>query len=841
LCTILSAGPLAATADAGHEECCARARRATRAADAAGAAIDEGLLIDESSGRDLRHYPPDRLADHLHMRLELRFEDPSQRRFTAVETLRLRPIARALAALRLDAAELKIESVELDGRRVSHFVDDRSLSLRFDPPLPPGVEQEIRIRYTCEQPWDGMIFTPERPEAPHYTAEVHTQGQAESNRHWFVGHDFPNERLTTELVVDVPAGFAVSSNGRLVARRAQDGREVWHWLQDRPHVNYLVSLVIGRFERVPLDHPRVPMHVWVRPGEEPMVAPTYGATGRMLDLLERRFGLPYPWDRYDQVLVKNFDAGGMENTAVTTMYGSALLDEASLRDDDLEGLIAHELAHQWTGDLITCRSWAHIWLNEGWATYAEGLWYEERDGVDGYLEFVRDCFEVADHDRTTGAIPMVSDAYGRADDVFGRAADPYSKGAAVLHMLRRLLGEDAFWSGVQAYMRRHALGLVETADLRLALEESSGLGLEWFFEQWCARPGCPELKVEVAYDAVSGQLALEVEQVQQIDARTPAFRFALPVHVVTASGWRDVEIDVRERRASLRVELAEPPLLVAVDPELHVLKTLDVTQPLGLWLAQARGGPTVAARLAAVEALASHDTPEAVTLLSSIAADRTVRCTLRRAAARSLGALASEPARRRLVELVGTVEEPRVRKALVDGAANLAAAEIVPVLASIAAGDPSPATRAAAIAGLARHEARAQADLIVELVAFDDARGAVTRAALDALADLDDPRGLDLALERARYGTPDRLRGSAVRVVGRLAHHRPDEAVPFLMALLDDPERRAREAAGAALVAARDRRGLGPLRAIASSHRNPHFRRQAEAWARELEEATGGG
>ncbi len=201
-----------------------------------------------------------------------------------------------------------------------------------------------------------MFFTPSSSEAPHYTAEVHTQGQTTGNRHWFIGHDAPNERMTTELIVDVPAGFSVSSNGRLVGSLQDGDRAIWHYLQDTPHVSYLVSLVIGKFDIVRIPHSRVSMQVWVPEGLGDQVMQTYGRTGEMIDLMERRFGTPYPWDRYDQLVVKNFGSGGMENTSATTMYPTAILDERALLDSDLDGLIAHELAHQWTGDMITCKS-----------------------------------------------------------------------------------------------------------------------------------------------------------------------------------------------------------------------------------------------------------------------------------------------------------------------------------------------------------------------------------------------------------------------------------------------------------------------------------------------------
>ncbi|MEE8154277.1 MAG: hypothetical protein V3T53_04885, partial [Phycisphaerales bacterium] len=212
--------------------------------------LESSKALDEATGRDLRHFPPDRIVDYLHMKLQMRFDDLDDMRFTATQTLRLEPIGTAASAITLDAVGLDITAVTLNNSAVEHYQDDETLTLRFDPPLPLGQPQDVVIEYVCDHPYAGLFFTPSSPQAPHYTAQVHSHGQPETNRHWFVSHDFPNERMTTELIVDVPSGLAVSSNGRLISRRDDGRRAVWHYLQDKPHVSYLVSLIIGQFEIV---------------------------------------------------------------------------------------------------------------------------------------------------------------------------------------------------------------------------------------------------------------------------------------------------------------------------------------------------------------------------------------------------------------------------------------------------------------------------------------------------------------------------------------------------------------------------------------------------------------
>jgi aminopeptidase N len=795
--------------------------------------------FDAETGRDRRHYPPDRLVDHLHMTLEMRFEDLDDRRFTATGTLRFVPLGAGASSITLDAVDLRIERVTHDGRTVEWYHDGERLTVRFEPALPAGAEQEIAIEYACERPWSGMFFTPSSPDVPHYTAEVHTQGQTESNRHWFPCHDFPNERLTTELIVDVPARCSVSGNGRLVDHAIDGDRAVWHWLQDTPHVNYLVSLVIGEFDIVEIPHERVPMQVWVPKGWADRVERSYGRTGAMIDVFERRFGVPYPWARYDQLLVKNFGSGGMENTSATSMYPTAALDERAILDGDLDGLIAHELAHQWTGDLITCRSWAHIWLNEGWATYGSALWSEARFGEDGYLDSMRRNFRrVTARDRTSNDLPMVSPVYEHPGETFRRRANPYPKGASILHMLRMMLGEDVFWTGVRLYMNRHALGTVETNDFRYAMEEASGLGLEWFFDQWCFRPGVPELETRLRYEPVSGDLVVDIEQTQQIDARTPAFRFTLPVHVRVAGETHVHAIEVTERSTSWRTTLDGVPELVVVDPHLHVLKKNDVDKPRHLWVAQALRGPTIVARGSAIAALGDVDGPESITLLAAIARDDREPHQLRSRAVDTLAGLGSPEARAELLAIATDgVAEAKVRVNVVRALRDLDAEDVTDLLAAAATGDESYAVRVSAIRGLASLEADEHADAIAELVRFDSQHDQVRSAALAALADLDDARGLDLAIEYSAFGWCDRSRPRAIDAIAELAHHDRDRAVEVLLAYLEDPERRAVRAAGAALAEIGDERGLPPLEAMADSHPSPRLRDSAEGWVKKIREA----
>ncbi|MBL9140661.1 MAG: HEAT repeat domain-containing protein, partial [Phycisphaerae bacterium] len=666
-----------------------RTNRAGSGSRAAAPGEGRGGAFDATLGADHRNFPPDPLVTYLGMVLDIRVPDLAVPGFTAVQTLTVQPIGVPVPALRLDAEGLDIKQVTVDGAPAEWSYDGHVLAIRFAEPL-PAKATVIQTTYECARPVRGMTFSPATPAiegvAPARAAELHTQGQTETNHHWFPIHDSPNVRLPTELLVNVPKGVVVSGNGELIRHETVDDREVWQWRQQEPHVPYLVSLVAGGFERVELPNPKsgVPMAVWLVPGRADDARATYANTDAMIALFERRFGVKYPWARYDQLVVRNFGSGGMENTSATSMHPAAIFDATARADGDMDGLIAHELCHQWTGDLITCKSWEHIWLNEGWATYGSTLWNEERDGVDGYYDSVLSSAGVARRDTPEAPEAMCSPVWGNAGETFGRAANPYPKGASILHMLRRMLGDEIFFKGVRNYMQAHAGGLVETSDFRYAMEAASGLGLEWFFDQWCDRPGSPRVKATAAYDAATRTLTVSAEQTQTIDARTPALRISMPVWVKTAHGERVVPFDMRNRTARMQVVLDGPPQAVWIDPWLDALKTLEVDQPAEWTLAVLKSGPTIAAKRQAMATLGKTDTPEARAALVQVASDAALRHSLRAAAVETLAAYGSPEAKVQVLSLFDAgCADPKVRTEQIQALATCAAADATPRLTAL--------------------------------------------------------------------------------------------------------------------------------------------------------------
>ncbi|MGP1347135.1 MAG: M1 family aminopeptidase [Phycisphaerales bacterium] len=831
----------------------------------------EELRYDEQSGRDTRNYPPDRQVDYISMDLDIDIPDMNTPAFTASQSFAFTVLGMPVSSITLNAMQMEINSVALtkferDRTRESHSYDGQRLTVTFQPPLIPGRTYGLDIEYRVEDPVEGLFWITESPEWPDRPAQIHTQGQPETNRFWFPCHDFPNERMVTNLSVTVPEGYEVSTNGDLTDRRSPgDGRVRFAYALDGDHPAYLVTLIVGKFDIVDVapEGGPVRMPVYVPPGRGHLAELTYGNTHPMLETFERRFDEPYPWgNRYAQLVVWNFGAGGMENTGATTMYDTAILDHIAMADRDLDGLIAHELAHQWFGDLITCNSWEHIWLNEGWATYSEALWFEDRDGYsEGYLgDLVSALRDLPRRDQmepgSTHFRPaMVSKVYHHPWEVFRRTSNPYPKGAAILHMLRMKLGEDVFFDAVAEYVDRFKHRTVRTSDFRDVLEEVSGLSLEQFFEQWCHRPGTPRLHVSVEWDAPRGELVLIAEQRQRIDAEHPAFVFDLPIEIYAQGDGRTpiatIAMPIDAARHERRIPLTTEPASVIIDPEMSVAAHLTVDDTANRLMNQAFSQRSLPARITAIRALRDHAAPDTERVLARIilSGDASTPAHDAIEAAETLGHLG---ALRTLLDCLTPREDavplpeattsgshlhPRTRRAIIEAIGraipdhpddeDARAAE--PILA-IHAGpmELSYATRAAAIEALARIADASHLPIIETALLTDSQHDQIRQAALRALRRMDLAQGLDLAAPYTEFGNLNRTRPVAIDTVAELAHHDRRRALRIIAPLLSDSEKRTVRAAVDAVAVIGHPDGDEALTRLQNQTRDPFLRESIE-------------
>ena len=749
---------------------------------------------------------------HLSLDLALDFETKS---VAGSATLQFQRVAESATELTLDAVGFEIESVRTSTGKAfvntPYDYDGDTLTVRGLQKVDAG-KVEIRYRAT---PRRGMYFLEPDAKVKQRPNQVWTQCQDEDARHFIPCHDKPHVKMTSELRVSVPNGFVALSNGELLDSEtpAAASKKPWtyHFRLDKPHPSYLLTLVAGNFTIID-DRPadlgkskQVPVRYYVPPARKKDTARSFGETPRMIELFSRLTGVPFPWQRYSQIVVSDFIFGGMENTTATTMYEHVLLDERAVLDITSNDLVAHELAHQWFGDFVTCRDWSHAWLNEGFATFLEHVEREDRLGRDEYDYGVSSDNDTYLHEASARySRAIVCRDYAEPIDLFDRHL--YEKGGLVLHMLRRELGDATFWAGVRDYLQSHAYDVVETSDLQRALEKVSGRSLERFFDSWVYRPGHPELKVKVSWD--DNLLSISVKQAQKL-GETAEFHFPLEVEIGTrAGGVSRHQKSVTSASDTFVIQLSERPAFVAFDPDLRVVGELTFDAPSDMLRAQLASATRAISRARAADALSRRDDPPTVAALAKSLSNKEEAWMVRGEAARALGKIRSDEAFSALAAQAGT-DHPKVRRAVASALGNFKTAAAAKVLEKRAKSDPSYLVESESVRALGRTRQPEALQVILPLLDRPSWAEVSRAGALDALGALRDERGLPEVLKRTEYGFPTRGRRAAIAALPQISEGR--KVREHLEDLLDDKDPHLKIDVVAALQALGDSKSRGPL------------------------------
>lgn len=724
----------------------------------------------------------DRPVDIHNIRLDLRVDLP-KKTVDGRATLQLCNL-RPLSSFALDAVDFEINKVSLQGgdqeeQPNAYHYDGQKLTIAWDKSWPIKHEATLRIDYRVREPKQGLHFFGPTPAEPNVPLQVWSQGEPITNRHWIPCLDQPNQRQTTEIVVTVADGLDVVSNGTLVERHDNSDKTVtYDWREDNPYAAYLITLVVGKFEVVREEWKGRPVVYYVPVGRRDDVQRTFGHTREMLTFLSDRFGIEYPWDKYAQVVVEQFTAGGMENVSATTLTDRCLKDARSLVDETSDSLIVHEMGHQWWGDMVTCRDWTHTWLNEGFASYVEALWAEHHDGADeGAYNMLLKARRAMNGGRER---PIVDRRYPGPDSMFDDRA--YPKGAWVLHMLRRRLGDDVFFKCLQRYGTDFKYKVADTEDLRKVFERETGRSLERFFYDWTERPGHPVLEVQTDFDPDTHQAIVSVKQTQSGDAFHFPLRvkFSLPARTAPSEGEEEApglqrprleDLDVTEKEQTFHFTFPDRPSMVEIDPDLSLLAELKETKSRQLWRAQLLPGASVISRYRAAQHFAQGASAGDGDLLAGVLASDKFWAVQAEAAA-SLSSIGGPEARDALIAGL-KLAHPKVRRACAeqlgkykrDAKASSALKEL------LAKGDASYNVEAEALGAYAKLQ---QPDAVAVIKPWLDrsSNGEVLRsAALRALGSSEDMAVLDTLLSWAQRGKPRACRSAALLAAGQLARN----------------------------------------------------------------------
>lgn len=767
-----------------------------------------------------------------HIALDLELDFPARAIFGKA-SLDIERVDESAEEIALDAVGFELGEVTVSGEKVDVVYDGDTLRV----PIGRGTRKATIVINYRATPRRGLYFLEADDHVRDRPSQVWSQCQDEDARFWFPCHDKPHIKQSFELKIKVPANWLALSNGKLVERSEGEGFAIYHYRMSDPLPSYLATLVAGEFSE--LDGGEVDgvkLRYFVPKGREEDGRRSFKRTAAMLEHFNRLTGIKYPWESYSQIVVHDFIFGGMENTTATTLYEHVLLDERAAIDITGDDLIAHELAHHWFGNYVTCRDFSHGWLNEGFATLFEHLDREAKGGKDEYEYYQKLYFdayltEANQHYKR----PIVCRDYEEPIDIFDRHL--YEKGGLVLHMLRVELGDDVFWRGVRLYLERHARSIVETRDLLRALEEVSGRSLEQFFELWVHSPGHPELAIKVEHE--DGLLVIEVEQTQERgegkegETKVPLFAFNLVFEIA--------ETDGTIRRETRRIEHAKEtivipqrlrPRYIVSDPDFAVIADMSIEMPLDMLKNQLKEAKTARGRYLAIEPLGKRVDAPALLALGESLEDEDEYWGTRAMAAEALGAMRTDAAFE-ILERASKTQDPKARRAIVSALGNFKTEDAARALSKVALRDASYLVEAEAARALG---ATRQASAFETLVDILDrpAWGDVIRAgALSGLAALRDERAISHILARMRYGVSTRGRRAAVLALPKLANDRKSREA--LEDLLDDDNPHLRFDVVSALVDMGDVKSRGALSSRLSREDDGRVRRKIREALRDLD------
>lgn len=553
-----------------------------------------------------------RSYDALHYLVKIRL-DLDRKSFAGAATITASSFVEGLESCVLDAEEFAVSSViDEYGAPLRFEQSDKELKVFLPRPAKFGEVLTFTCAYSGREPRQGLRFVDQSPDNPQM---VWSDSWPDNVHHWFPCFDYPNDKATSEIVATVKSGLKVASNGRLVGvfEDAAAGTVTYHWSQELPHSTYLVFLAAAPYVVVRDSYRNLPVNYWVYPGDEAKARPTYGKTSEMIAYFNKTFDFDFPWQKYDQISVPL--GGGAESTSATAMTSRIMVSEEDEPDFPAIGIVSHELAHQWWGDLITLRSWGHAWLNESFGTYSDYLYFRHAMGDDEAAVNLQNKLAAYLREAHTRYIrPIVSDRYDKPGDMFD--SHSYPKGAIVLHMLRSILGDEIFFKTLSHFLHRCAFDSADTADFVRSVKTVSGRNLDWFFDQWLFKPGHPVFDLRSEWDAAGKVVRLKVAQVQDFAKGVPVFRVPVTVKVVTSGQSKIHKVWIREREETFEFPAETKPLLVRFDAANELIKETTFPKETAELLYQLKNDDVIGRMTAAGELAAVQDRDGVVAGLS---------------------------------------------------------------------------------------------------------------------------------------------------------------------------------------------------------------------------------
>jgi aminopeptidase N len=757
-------------------------------------------------------YARTRDYDLQHSKIALKF-DIDQRKVIGDVTHSVSILRENTTRLSFDSVGLTIQSVTVN-KSVAKFETTSAKLLVTLPGTPKvGDKYEVEIRYEGK-PNKGMYFILPDKNYPKQPIEIWTQGESEDTRYYLPIYDYPNDRLTTETIMTVPSSWITVANGKLISvTDAGNNQKTWTWRESQPSSTYLITAVAGEFDEAKQSLRNLPLTYYAPRGRGDRLLPNYERTPQMIDLFNKRIGVDYPWEKYSQVMVDYFVAGGMENSSATTNTADSLRDPRLIPEypENEDDLISHELAHQWFGDLVTCKDWANIWLNEGFATFFETVWTESHYGKDAASYNLwwneRNWFASSSlYDK-----PIVRRNFDESEEFDDNA---YGKGGWVLYMLRHQLGDDAFWRSLKHYLEVNRGKNVVTPDLIKAIEETTHINVDRFFQQWIYSAGAPKFDLAYTYDAEKHQVALTVKQTQKVESNVGIFSAPVDVEITTASGPKLYTAHVYKAAETFTFPSDSAPLMVLFDKGDYLLKSVKFNKEKKEWLYQLQHATELSDRADATIALSKIKNDDEVVAALSVPLNSDPFWGMRVLSAQALGKIGGPSALKHLLAALDSNKEPVVRNYIVTSLGEFKDnADLPAKLQTIAAGDSSYRARAAALEALGRTKSPEALTVLTAAVNSDSPDDLLRIYALRSLGYLGNDKAVPLLIDWSKPGKAIDSRAAAIASLARLDKQNK-EITQQIASYLDEPYFTMRWSASHALGARGDASAVPALEAL---------------------------
>ncbi len=736
------------------------------------------------------HYTPAHAIEPEHVKIELEF-DFEKEVVRGRTTYNLVVKSKSIDKISLDAKNLFIQETFVNKTKVEFENTNKKLNISLPESFGRGTKLELTIIHSVEKPAAGVYFVKPSKDYPSKHLHVWTQCQDEDASFFIPSFDHPSFKQTSEVIINnVPDGMMALSNGTLVNKTDS----TFHYKFDVPHSIYLVSIVVGNFQEIQDSWDRIPVSFFVHPSRVDDGHRSFDKTKKMVQFFSEFIGVRYPYEKYSQIAVSDFIFGGMENTSVTTQTDLTLHDERAHIDFSSDPLVAHELAHQWFGDLLTCKEWAHAWLNESFATYFQALFMEYDLGKDEFdYQMLTNAETYFNEDSTKYRRSIVYHKYVEPIDLFD--SHLYPGGSWRLHMLRQRFGTDEFKRAINYYVEKNKFKSVETIDLQRAFEIVTGNNVDSFFDQWLYKAGYPIIEFEYEWQLKKNLLKMVVKQTQNIE-ESQLFTFDTKIKIVFEDqSYKILPVRIEEREQSFYVYTELKPLYVSFDYQNAILKLLTIKAKPEFKKNQIIYDSEIISGIYAVQALVKDNSYETIKFLGSQLQNDNFWGVHSRIA-EALGSIGGPLAESYLIEAL-SLPHPKARRAVVKALGQFTrSSKSVEALTNIlTTGDKSYFVEAEACRSLGLLKINSVVEILRKQLTKESHMDTIRQGVLEGLSTIQSEESLEILVEWIKIGKPTQARTTAIISLAKLGKLlRPELAIEELSLLSKEPNFRVKMA-----------------------------------------------